>query len=218
MSYTVHVLQNGFSTMQNEAMLANCSCTLIKGPTNIIVDTMTAWDRSIVEEGVASHGLNCDDIGYAIATHGHSDHLGNLNLFLKAKHIVGFTISYQHEFFIHPFETGEPYKIDENVEVLPTPGHTTADVSVVVRTQDMGTVVVAELHAELHSCHEDEYPGDPILQASELEPFEEDSNSEEVISSENDCVAPEPTSLRPSRKTAPSSRDQVRSLALKRLL
>ncbi|XP_076045412.1 metallo-beta-lactamase domain-containing protein 1-like isoform X2 [Oratosquilla oratoria] len=104
---------------------------------------MTAWDRSIVEEGVASHGLSCDDIGYAIATHGHSDHLGNLNLFLKAKHIVGFTISYQHEFFIHPFETGEPYKIDKNVEVLPTPGHTTADVSVVVRTQDMGTVVVA---------------------------------------------------------------------------
>ncbi|XP_076045416.1 metallo-beta-lactamase domain-containing protein 1-like isoform X5 [Oratosquilla oratoria] len=111
-------------------------------------------------QSVASHGLSCDDIGYAIATHGHSDHLGNLNLFLKAKHIVGFTISYQHEFFIHPFETGEPYKIDKNVEVLPTPGHTTAD-------------------------------------ASELEPFEEDSNLEEVISSENECVAPEPTSLRP---------------------
>ncbi|XP_076045120.1 metallo-beta-lactamase domain-containing protein 1-like isoform X3 [Oratosquilla oratoria] len=173
-------------------------------------------------QGVASHGLNCDDIGYAIATHGHSDHLGNLNLFLKAKHIVGFTISYQHEFFIHPFETGEPYKIDENVEVLPTPGHTTADVSVVVRTQDMGTVVVAGEKRPNGSNIEAKEDKTCLLVkaslASELEPFEEDSNSEEVISSENDCVAPEPTSLRPSRKTAPSSRDQVRSLALKRLL
>ena len=50
--------------------------------------------------------MKCEDIGFVVGTHGHSDHLGNLNLFTNAKHIVGFTVSQRDEFFIHPFETG----------------------------------------------------------------------------------------------------------------
>ena len=38
---------------------------------------------------------------------------------------------------------GEPYKLHEWVEVLPTPGHTGSDVSVVVRNTSIGTIVVA---------------------------------------------------------------------------
>ncbi|XP_076046489.1 uncharacterized protein LOC143028383 [Oratosquilla oratoria] len=78
----------------------------------------------------------------------------------------------------------------------------------VILADVMKAFLQIQLHAELHSRHEYESPGDPILQTSELEPFEEASNLEEVISLENDCVAPEPTSLRPSRKTALASRDQ----------
>lgn len=40
-----------------------------------------------------SHGVIPEDINYVVSTHGHSDHIGNNNLFLKAKHIVGFNIS-----------------------------------------------------------------------------------------------------------------------------
>ncbi|XP_042240850.1 metallo-beta-lactamase domain-containing protein 1-like [Homarus americanus] len=143
MSYCVHVLYDGYSKMENGKMRANCSCTLIKGPNNMIVDTMTAWDKEKLLSGLDSSGVSCDDIAYAVGTHGHSDHLGNLNLFTKAKHIVGFTVSYGDEFFIHPFETGEAFKIDDSLQVIPTPGHTSADVSVVVKTKDLGTVVVA---------------------------------------------------------------------------
>ena len=30
----------------------NCTCTLIKGKKNIIVDTMTAWDGDRIQEGI----------------------------------------------------------------------------------------------------------------------------------------------------------------------
>ncbi|KAK3858913.1 hypothetical protein Pcinc_034931 [Petrolisthes cinctipes] len=129
--------------MEDGRMLANCTCTLIKGPNNMIIDTLTAWDKDNILAGLALHGLTCEEVKYCVATHGHSDHLGNLNLFTTARHIIGYTVSFGNEFFIHPFETGEPYKIDDFLQIIPTPGHTTADISVVVRTGDLGTVVIA---------------------------------------------------------------------------
>nr|CAD7195144.1 unnamed protein product [Timema douglasi]CAD7396707.1 unnamed protein product [Timema poppensis] len=104
---------------------------------------MTAWDRDRVVEGLTREGLTCDNVDFVVSTHGHSDHIGNNNLFLKAKHIVGFSVSFQDQYFIHPFETSEPYIIDDGVVVIPTPGHTLDHVSVLVRTSDLGTVVVA---------------------------------------------------------------------------
>ena len=38
---------------------------------------------------------------------------------------------------------GVPYKIAEGIEVIPTPGHTADDVSVVVSARGLGTVVIA---------------------------------------------------------------------------
>lgn len=51
--------------------------------------------------------MECNDVDYVVCSHGHSDHIGNNNLFLSAKHIVGFSVSYKDLYFIHPFETGE---------------------------------------------------------------------------------------------------------------
>lgn len=47
------VLFDGFSNMSGKDQLdANCSCTLIKGMHNIIVDTMTAWDADKIKNGI----------------------------------------------------------------------------------------------------------------------------------------------------------------------
>lgn len=51
MSYQVCVLQDGYSRMEDGKMLANCTCTLIKGPNNVIIDTLTAWDRDKILTG-----------------------------------------------------------------------------------------------------------------------------------------------------------------------
>ena len=40
------------------------------------------------------------------------------------------------------FPSGEPFIIDEDVKLVPTPGHTLADVSVLVNTKDKGLVSV----------------------------------------------------------------------------
>lgn len=36
-----------------------------------------------------------------------------------------------------------PFQIDEGIQVIATPGHTADDISVVVQTENLGTVVIA---------------------------------------------------------------------------
>lgn len=56
--YEIHILADGYSMIDNEGyMKANCTCTLIKGTKNTIVDTMTPWDGPIIMEGLRNHGL-----------------------------------------------------------------------------------------------------------------------------------------------------------------
>ena len=73
-----------------------------------------------------------------ILSHSDVDHIGNLNLFPKATFIGGNdVISGDHfkEFF------KDQYQVDENVQVLHTPGHDNRSVSVLVKTAK-GTVAV----------------------------------------------------------------------------
>ena len=113
MSYSVHVLHSGYSSHPVEGsqetlpfVNANCSCVLITGSKNVIVDTMTPWDTTFILDSLRLNKLNPDEINYVISTHGHSDHTGNNHLFLKAKHIVGFCISERDRYFLHPFDQG----------------------------------------------------------------------------------------------------------------
>jgi len=143
-SYVVKVLFDGYSKPIFGGQTANCSCTLISGKKNVIVDTMTAWDKEKLLGELANLNVSPIDIDYVISTHGHSDHIGNNNLFLNAKHIVGWAINHKDRYFDHPFDRGVPYRIDEGLNVIPTPGHTLSDVSVVVKNaKDLGCVVIA---------------------------------------------------------------------------
>ncbi|CAH2236599.1 metallo-beta-lactamase domain-containing protein 1 [Pararge aegeria] len=137
------VLFDGYSILKNEEeMSANCSCTLLKGINNVIIDTMTPWDTNKIVSALKLQNITADDISYVVSTHGHSDHIGNNNLFLKAKHIVGFSVSFETKYYIHPFDEGKEFVIDENVKVIPTPGHTLSDVTVLVNSTAKQTVAV----------------------------------------------------------------------------
>lgn len=145
--YEVHVLFVGYCRPTEDGTLANCTCTLIKGPKNIIVDTMTPWDGKRLINAIEKHSIQCSDIDFVISTHGHSDHTGNNNLFLNAKHIVGRCVSYQHMYFDDStfFNSDGVYKIDENVRVVSTPGHTLSDVSIIVETAKESIGIVGDL-------------------------------------------------------------------------
>lgn len=141
----VKILKEGYSYVKNGEMRANGTSTLIEGRNKtIIVDTLSPADKEILIQALLDNGVKPEDIDVVVGTHGHVDHIGNLNLFPQADQIIGFSISKGDVYYIHPFESGEPYKIDDDILVLPTPGHTLSDVSVVVsNVVGMGTVVIA---------------------------------------------------------------------------
>lgn len=155
--YEVIVLFNGYSRQLELGSASNCTCTLIKGKKNIIVDTMTAWDGPKIENALRDHDLTCCDIDFVVCTHGHSDHIGCNYLFQNAIHIVGFCISRKDFYYNFDFTTGEPYVIDEGVRVIPTPGHTLQDVSVIVSTEKGIYAITGDLFE--HKDDEDIWQG-----------------------------------------------------------
>lgn len=62
--------------------------------------------RSLLLTALQKHCLVPDQIDYVVSTHGHSDHIGNNNLFLQAKHIVGFSVNFNDKYTLHPFDKG----------------------------------------------------------------------------------------------------------------
>lgn len=147
-TYEVTVLREGFYKFENGRARAQCTVTLVKGPKRIIVDPGSAWDTDWLVSAMWEKGnLRPDDIDYVICTHGHSDHIGNLHLFRRATHIIGCDIQTPEgqgqEFLCHDF--ADPFEIDNDVRVVATPGHTSEDVSVLVRTgsKNMGCVAIA---------------------------------------------------------------------------
>ncbi|XP_069502492.1 metallo-beta-lactamase domain-containing protein 1 [Ambystoma mexicanum] len=142
--YSLFVLKEGYVNTDAEGNTrADGTITLIKGPQIILVDTGGPWDREFLLQHLVRHSLQPTDVTYVVCTHGHSDHVGNLNLFPTATILVSYDICKGDCYLSHDFRSGHPFQIDSWVEVFPTPGHTGSDTSVQVRGSTLGTVVVA---------------------------------------------------------------------------
>ncbi|XP_009891491.1 PREDICTED: metallo-beta-lactamase domain-containing protein 1, partial [Charadrius vociferus] len=108
------------------------------------------------------------DVTHLICTHGHSDHVGNLNLFPLATLVVGYDLSRGTGCYVpNGLAKGWPYVLHPgHLEVVATPGHTLSHVSLVVRATSLGTAVVA---GDLFEKEEDEeewrrWSEDPVRQ------------------------------------------------------
>jgi glyoxylase-like metal-dependent hydrolase (beta-lactamase superfamily II) len=150
--YRVKVLKEGYCTPAGDGRArADGTITLLVGPHKILVDTGGPWARESLLQALEREGLAPADIDHVVCTHGHSDHVGNLGLFADATLIVSHDVSHGDHYTQHPFASGAPYRIDDAVEVIATPGHTGQDVSVAVHTPE-GVYVVA---GDLFECRED---------------------------------------------------------------
>jgi glyoxylase-like metal-dependent hydrolase (beta-lactamase superfamily II) len=150
--YRVKVLREGYCAPKGAGRVrADGTITLLSGTHNILVDTGGPWDTDALLAALELERLAPADIDHVVCTHGHSDHVGNIGLFAHATLIVSHDVSRGDLYMEHPFASGEPYRIDDSVEVIATPGHTSQDVSVVVRTPE-GVHVVA---GDLFECRED---------------------------------------------------------------
>ena len=135
MAANVFVLFNGFSELNESEtiMRANGTCTLVQSKgLNIIVDTMTPWDKeNLLNALLDKHNLSPLEISHVICTHGHSDHVGNNNLFTNALHVFGQSVSKGIDYDLTAFKDGK-FVINDEVEVFATPGHTLDSISVKV--------------------------------------------------------------------------------------
>jgi len=142
----VKVIQTGYSNSNgNGSFSADCTVSLIVSDKGmILVDTGGPSKKHQLLENLKRFGFTPEDICTVICTHGHSDHVGNLNLFSHAKFIVGYDVFTGDVYESFNFQdAAAKYVLSENIFVMPTPGHTHSDVSVVVQNTDVGTVVVA---------------------------------------------------------------------------
>ncbi|NXW83104.1 MBLC1 protein, partial [Alopecoenas beccarii] len=147
--YTVQILQEGFChpPLPDGSFRADGTITLVRGgPVTLLVDTGGPWGggRRLLE--LLSHrGVSPENVTDVVCTHGHSDHVGNINLFPKAKVMVGLDLTGGDGWYLpHPVTSGGRLELDPGfLEVMATPGHTRDHVSVVVKGTSMGTVVVA---------------------------------------------------------------------------
>jgi glyoxylase-like metal-dependent hydrolase (beta-lactamase superfamily II) len=148
----VKVIQAGYSKwIASTQQRADGTITLVKGLTNAIVDTGGPWDKQAILSALRREGIRPGNINYVICTHGHSDHTGNNNLFPNATLVFSYDVCKGDLYTLHDFAHGQPYKVDDNIEVIPTPGHTTQDISVIVKTKQ-GVIAIV---GDLFECMED---------------------------------------------------------------
>ncbi|XP_020646098.1 metallo-beta-lactamase domain-containing protein 1 isoform X1 [Pogona vitticeps] len=144
--YSVLVLQEGYSTeLPDGTTRADGTVSLVIGPHLTLVDTGGPWGREQLLARLAEQGVSPSDIRHVVCTHGHSDHVGNLNLFPQAELLVGMDVSQPDGLYLPTgLRQGCPYVLHAgHLEVLPTPGHTGNDVSLLVRGTTLGDVLVA---------------------------------------------------------------------------
>ncbi|XP_019733091.1 metallo-beta-lactamase domain-containing protein 1 [Hippocampus comes] len=153
--YSVSVLKVGYYDPQPDGTFrADGTVTLVTGDgNNILVDTGGPWSRDFLVESLRKKGLEPGDIHLVVGTHGHSDHVGNLNLFPSAVVIVGYDLSRGDIYRPNKMAQGHAHVVDQHVCVVPSPGHSGQDVSVQVKGTSVGTILVA---GDLFDCCADD--------------------------------------------------------------
>ncbi len=119
---------------QGMVVVADSTCTLINTKDGIIVvDPSTDYMRPMIRKSFRQIGVYPKDVKHIVLTHSHSDHVGNLDLFQKAKvyihsgeekEIPGAKVIEEDEFQLVP-----------GVRLIHTPGHTKGSMSVFVEAE-----------------------------------------------------------------------------------
>lgn len=88
--------------------------------------------------GLRGHGLSVDQVTHVFVSHHHIDHTRNIGMFRDAVVIDSDSVYTADRWAGH---VGDGYEIADGVTLMLTPGHSAECASMVVRTQDKGTVV-----------------------------------------------------------------------------
>ena len=139
MAAKVTVLLVGYSRDEHGETFADGTITLIQSEKNIVVDTGVIGDEKTILQGLEKASLSPEDVDIVVHTHGDPDHVGNDSLFVNAT-VIGLGTVNKGPVFTF-FE--DTYRIDTDVWVKKTPGHSELDITGFVTTKDG---VVAACH------------------------------------------------------------------------
>lgn len=134
----VKVLIEGFGHKEEDYKIVSPSVVLIETDKyKIIIDP--GLNRKNLFDVLEKENIKTDEIDFVVLTHNHLDHCALAGVFERAI-ILDDDTKY--------LQNGEIKKQEENilgdgVEIISTPGHDPFHCSVVVKTEDMGTVIVA---------------------------------------------------------------------------
>jgi len=142
----VVVLRPGYAYTDSKGRFhAGATVSLvIASDVRLLVDSGGPAERELIVEALARHNLRTGDIDYVVVTHGHIDHVGNLNLFPNATCFMAHDRSHADQFETLDF-SGGPLEIAPDVHLMATPGHTSEDLSVLVTTSDGVVAIVGDL-------------------------------------------------------------------------
>lgn len=134
----VKVIVEGYVREEKDKFEATSTSTLIqyKG-LNVIVDP--GMDRELLLKGLRRENLSPEDIDYVILTHYHLDHSLLAGIFSNAEVLDdGEISSFQGEIRGHEGEVP-----GTDIKIIKTPGHARFHCSVLVDTEEKGTVAIA---------------------------------------------------------------------------
>lgn len=178
-NYEVKILKLGYATWAGPTQQrADGTITLVKGSKNIIIDTGGPWDKETILKSLKNEEIHPNDISFVVCTHGHSDHIGNCNLFPHATFIISYDVCKGDLYTFHDFASGQPYKIDDEIEVIATPGHTKQDISVIVRTPQGIVAIVGDLFESV-----DDLENESLWRSFSEFPEEQKNNRNKILES-----------------------------------
>lgn len=140
---SVIVIKPGYARWEGYASQRACgTITLVKSHKNCVVDLGIPKDKEVILSQLRANGLSPKDIDTVILTHSDVDHIGNMNLFPDATFIGGNDVI-QGDLFKEFFK--EKYTVDDNVNILHTPGHDNRSITVLVKTAKGVVAITGDL-------------------------------------------------------------------------
>ena len=134
----IKVLIKGYTREKDGEEFASSTTTLIQDNNlNVIIDP--GMDKEALLGSLAKEGLKTGDINFVIVTHTHLDHSLLAGIFENAK-ILDNSDIYSFDGKIGGHEGRVP---NTDIEIIKTPGHDQFHCSVLVKTEDLGKVIIA---------------------------------------------------------------------------
>jgi glyoxylase-like metal-dependent hydrolase (beta-lactamase superfamily II) len=175
----VIVLRAGYAVEERSGGVvrqrAGCTISLIRGDEVILVDTGGPSESATLVALLAGQRLRPEDMQHVIFTHGHIDHVGNGNLFPQATFISGRDRAVGDFYDRLDFSAG-PIRLTEDVHIMPTPGHTPEDISVLVTTDAGLVAIVGDLFEHANDARDNSWL------ASSSNPEQQRASREHILS------------------------------------